>query len=91
MQSHGHGSSRLRLVLVTNPVGADVRGSQASLETEWKQERGPLHRIRFDALYCTRSMPIGDFWNGSSALLEYLELEVPDVARHASCAVATLK
>jgi radical SAM/Cys-rich protein len=57
----GDGSSGLRLVLVTNPVGAYLPGSQPSLEAEWKRELWRLHEIRFDALYCIANMPIGRF------------------------------
>jgi radical SAM/Cys-rich protein len=58
---YGSGTSGLRLVLVTNPVGAFLPGSQASLEDEWKRELWRLHKIRFDALYCIANMPIGRF------------------------------
>lgn len=58
---YGSGTSGLRLVLVTNPVGAFLPGSQASLEDEWKRELWRLHEIRFDALYCIANMPIGRF------------------------------
>ena len=46
---YGNGSSGLRLVLVTNPVGAYLPGSQASLETEWKRE---LWRLHGDPIRC---------------------------------------
>ncbi len=58
---YGDGRSGLRLVLVTNPVGAYLPGSQASLEAEWKRELWRLHGIRFDALYCLANMPISRF------------------------------
>jgi radical SAM/Cys-rich protein len=58
---YGSGTSGLRLVLVTNPVGAFLPGSQASLEREWKRELWRLHEIRFDALYCITNMPISRF------------------------------
>jgi radical SAM/Cys-rich protein len=69
---YGGGSSRLRLVLVTNPVGAFLPGSQAALEAEWKRELWRLHHIRFDALYCITNMPIGRFleWLDESGNLE---------------------
>jgi radical SAM/Cys-rich protein len=73
---YGNGSSGLRLVLVTNPVGAYLPGSQASLETEWKRELWRLHEIRFDALYCITNMPISRFleWLITSGNLEtYME------------------
>jgi radical SAM/Cys-rich protein len=73
---YGHGSSSLRLVLVTNPAGAYLPGSQGSLETEWKRELWRLHGIRFDALYCITNMPISRFleWLIASGNLEtYME------------------
>ena len=73
---YGDGDSGLRLVLVTNPVGAYLPGSQASLETEWKRELWRLHGIRFDALYCIANMPISRFleWLIDSGNLEtYME------------------
>jgi radical SAM/Cys-rich protein len=73
---YGNGSSGLRLVLVTNPVGAYLSGSQASLEIEWKRELWRLYGIRFDALYCLANMPISRFleWLIDSGNLEaYME------------------
>jgi radical SAM/Cys-rich protein len=69
---YGDGSSGLRLVLVTNPVGAYLPGAQASLEAEWKRELLRLHGIRFDALYCITNMPISRFldWLLESGNLE---------------------
>ena len=58
---YGDGRSRLRLVLVTNPVGAYLPASQPSLEAEWKRELARLHGIRFDALYTITNMPISRF------------------------------
>jgi radical SAM/Cys-rich protein len=58
---YGRGSPALRLVLVTNPVGAYLPGSQASLQTEWQRELWRLHQIRFDALYCITNMPISRY------------------------------
>jgi radical SAM/Cys-rich protein len=58
---YGSGTSGLRLVLVCNPVGAFLPGSQASLDAEWKRELWRLHNIRFDALYCITNMPISRF------------------------------
>ena len=72
----GYGNGSLRLVLVTNPVGAYLPGAQASLETEWKRELWRLHGIRFDALYCIANMPISRFleWLINSGNLEaYME------------------
>ena len=73
---YGHGSPSLRLVLVTNPVGAYLPASQASLEAEWKRELWRLHQIRFDALYCITNMPISRYleWLIESGNLEgYME------------------
>jgi radical SAM/Cys-rich protein len=73
---YGSGTSGLRLVLVTNPVGAFLPGSQASLETEWKRELWRLHGIRFDALYTITNMPISRYleWLIDSGNLEgYME------------------
>src|SRR5206468_11685600 len=58
---YGRGSPSLRLVLVTNPAGAYLPGSQASLEIEWKRELWRLHQIRFDSLYCITNMPINRY------------------------------
>lgn len=63
----GYGRGDLRLVLVTNPVGAFLPGaSQATLEAEWKREMRRLHGIEFDALYTITNLPIARF-------LEWLE------------------
>jgi radical SAM/Cys-rich protein len=73
---YGSGTSGLRLVLVTNPVGAFLPGLQASLEGEWKRELWRLHEIRFDALYTIANMPISRFleWLIDSGNLEgYME------------------
>ncbi len=73
---YGDGASGLRLVLVTNPVGAYLPGAQVSLESEWKRELMRLHGIRFDALYTITNMPISRFleWLIESENLEaYME------------------
>ena len=69
---YGDGRSGLRLVLVTNPVGAFLPPGQRSLEAEWKRELLRLHGIRFDALYCITNMPISRYleWLGESGNLE---------------------
>jgi radical SAM/Cys-rich protein len=51
----------LRLVLVTNPVGALLPAGQASLEAEWKRALERDHGIVFDALYTITNMPISRF------------------------------
>jgi radical SAM/Cys-rich protein len=55
------GGDGLRLVLVTNPVGAFLPAAQPSLEAEWKRELLRLHGVRFDALYSITNMPISRF------------------------------
>ena len=73
---YGNGQSGLRLVLVTNPVGAFLPAPQASLEAEWKRELLRNHGIRFDALYTITNMPISRYleWLLESGNLQgYLE------------------
>ncbi|MFN0063593.1 MAG: arsenosugar biosynthesis radical SAM (seleno)protein ArsS [Myxococcaceae bacterium] len=73
---YGAGDPGLRLVLVTNPVGAFLPARQASLEAEWKRELLRLHGIRFDALYCITNMPISRYleWLMASGNFEaYME------------------
>ena len=73
---YGDGASGLRLVLVTNPVGAFLPGAQAALEREWKAELWRRHAIRFDALWCITNMPISRYleWLVESGNLEaYLD------------------
>ena len=69
---YGDESSGLRLVLVTNPVGAYLPAGQASLEREWKRELDRLHGIRFNALHTITNMPISRFleWLVDSSNLE---------------------
>lgn len=69
---YGDGRSGLRLVLVTNPVGAYLPAGQGSLETEWKRELDRRYGIRFDALYTITNMPISRFleWLIDSGNLE---------------------
>jgi len=58
---YGDPATGLRLVLVTNPVGAFLPGGQASLEAEWKREMLRRYGIRFDALFCLTNMPISRY------------------------------
>ncbi|HSI03936.1 MAG TPA: arsenosugar biosynthesis radical SAM (seleno)protein ArsS [Myxococcota bacterium] len=73
----GYGTGNgLRLVLVTNPVGAFLPAAQASLEKEWKRELDRLHGIKFDALFCLTNMPISRYleWLMETSNLEgYME------------------
>ena len=57
---YGRGGD-LRLVLVTNPVGAFLPAGQESLEVEWKREMKRLHGIDFDSLYTITNMPISRY------------------------------
>lgn len=89
---YGDGSSGLRLVLVTNPVGAFLPGGQAALEREWKSELERRHSIRFDALYCITNMPISRYldWLIESGNLEEYTSELvrsfnPVAARGIMC------
>jgi radical SAM/Cys-rich protein len=83
---------RLRLVLVTNPVGAFLPAGQATLECEWKREMRRLHGVEFDALYTITNMPISRYleWLEESKNLEsYMCLLVqafnPAAARGVMC------
>jgi len=58
---YGRGEPRLRLVLVTNPVGAWLPGGQASLAAEWKRELARRHGVHFDDLYTITNMPISRY------------------------------
>ena len=49
------------LTLVTNPVGAFLAGSQASLEAEWKAALEKNHGVRFDRLFALNNMPISRY------------------------------
>jgi len=73
---YGDPRSGLRLVLVTNPVGAFLPPAQASLEAEWKRELARLHGVTFDALFCITNMPISRYleWLIASGNLDgYME------------------
>ncbi|MFT7668506.1 MAG: radical SAM/Cys-rich protein [Planctomycetota bacterium] len=69
---YGKEGSGLRLVLVTNPIGAVLPGPQACMEIEWKRELERLHGVSFDALYTITNMPISRFndWLDSRGELE---------------------
>ncbi|MFY9343373.1 MAG: arsenosugar biosynthesis radical SAM (seleno)protein ArsS [Planctomycetota bacterium] len=73
---YGDGRSGLRLVLVTNPVGAFLPASQAALAAEWRRELHKNHGIVFDALYTITNMPISrflDWLQQSGNLAAYME------------------
>jgi len=76
---YGDGDSGLRLVLVTNPVGARLPAAQACLEAEWKRELHRLHGIRFDKLFTITNMPVSRYleWLIESGNLEdYMQVLV---------------
>jgi radical SAM/Cys-rich protein len=82
----------LKLVVVTNPVGAFLPSSQASLVREWKRELLRQHGVTFDELYTITNMPISRFleWLESSGnARDYLQLLVdsfnPGAARGVMC------
>ena len=84
--------SGLRLVLVTNPVGAVLPAAQSSLETEWKRELKTRYGVSFDALYTITNMPISRYldWLLESGNLEgYMRRLVesfnPQAARGVMC------
>ena len=58
---YGDGKSGLRLVLVTNPVGAILPAAQACLEIEWKRELKKRYDVSFDALHTITNMPISRY------------------------------
>ena len=74
---YGREGTGLRLVLVTNPVGAFLPStSQPALLAEWKRELARLHGIVFDDLFTITNMPISRFldWLSSTGNLEdYLQ------------------
>ncbi len=89
---YGQGNERLKLTLVTNPVGAFLPPSQASIEKEWKRE---LHRnfdITFDHLYTITNMPISRFleWlvetgNLTDYMQRLLDAYNPSAAKSVMC------
>jgi radical SAM/Cys-rich protein len=85
---YGDGQSGLRLVLVTNPVGAFLPPAQASLEADWKRELFRLHGVRFDALYCITNMPISRYleWLADSGNLEQYMQRLVDAFNPATVA-----
>lgn len=73
---YGQGDPERRLVLVMNPVGAYLPGSQETLERDWKRELWRLHGVTFDELFCITNMPISRYlsWlEESGNLRDYME------------------
>ncbi len=58
---YGYGDPRLQLTLVTNPVGAFLAGSQASLEADWKKSLELNHGVHFDRLLALNNMPMSRY------------------------------
>lgn len=58
---YGTGNERLKLTLVTNPVGAFLPPAQGSIEREWKAQLDQNFGITFDQLYAITNMPISRF------------------------------
>ena len=69
---YGKDGTGLRLVIVTNPVGAFLPAGQASLEAEWKRELKRRFDIDFSALISITNMPISRYleWLESSGNLQ---------------------
>jgi radical SAM/Cys-rich protein len=69
---YGKEGTGLRLVIVTNPVGAFLPAGQASLEAEWKREMKTRFDIDFNALISITNMPISRYleWLESSGNLQ---------------------
>lgn len=73
---YGQGDPRRRLTLVSNPAGAFLQSSQASLEREWKEALQRNFGLRFDRLFALNNMPISRFleWLEASGNLQaYME------------------
>jgi radical SAM/Cys-rich protein len=73
---YGKGDARRRLTLVSNPAGAFLGASQASVEREWREGLSRHHGITFDRLFVLNNMPISRFleWLQDSGNLEaYLQ------------------
>jgi radical SAM/Cys-rich protein len=58
---YGRGHPDRVLTLVTNPVGAFLAGSQASLEAEWKAALAKNHGVAFDRLFALNNMPMSRY------------------------------
>jgi len=69
---YGKGDPARRLTLVSNPSGAFLGASQATLEKEWRTSLAREHGVTFDRLFVLNNMPISRFleWLESSGNLE---------------------
>jgi radical SAM/Cys-rich protein len=73
---YGNGDPRRRLTLVSNPAGAFLGASQATLEAEWKRGLARDAGVTFDRLFVLNNMPISRFleWlEASGNLVAYME------------------
>jgi radical SAM/Cys-rich protein len=73
---YGRGDPKRRLTLVSNPAGAYLGASQASVEREWRDGLARTHGVTFDRLFMLNNMPIARFleWLQASGNLEsYLQ------------------
>jgi len=69
---YGKGDPRRRLTLVSNPAGAFLGASQASVEHEWREGLQKNFGLSFDRLFVLNNMPIARFleWLQDSGNLE---------------------
>jgi radical SAM/Cys-rich protein len=69
---YGKGDPQRRLTLVSNPAGAFLGATQASVEREWREGLLQNFSIRFDRLFVLNNMPISRFleWLLESGNLE---------------------
>ncbi len=69
---YGQGDPRRRLTIVSNPAGAFLGASQATLEQEWRQSLQRAYGVTFDRLFVLNNMPISRFldWLEASGNLE---------------------
>ncbi len=69
---YGRGDPKRMLTLVSNPSGAFLGASQATLEGEWRSSLEREHSVTFDRLFVLNNMPISRFleWLETSGNLE---------------------
>jgi radical SAM/Cys-rich protein len=69
---YGQGDPKRRLTLVSNPAGAFLGASQATLEQEWKRGLQREYGVQFDRLFVLNNMPISRYleWLQSSGNLQ---------------------
>ena len=69
---YGRSDPKRRLTIVSNPSGAFLGASQATLEKEWREALQREHSVSFDRLFVLNNMPISRFleWLEASGNLE---------------------